>query len=116
MDCPGSGPKVSAASDGLRPLSLAGVDPRTDRTRAGPVLGPGAFRRSRWCRGRQREFIAVMAIRERSTFARRFSRVYHDVALPEVYRRFIMSDSYQPYRRSFIRGLSFYDPTEDVEL
>ena len=34
----------------------------------------------------------------------------------ERYREFIVSDSYLPYRRSFIRGLFSYDPAEHVEL
>jgi hypothetical protein len=57
----------------------------------------------------------VKTTRERSRFAQRFQRVYRDATLPRVYRAFITSDAYLPYRRSFIQGLETYGPT-DVEL
>jgi hypothetical protein len=40
-----------------------------------------------------------------------FGKVYRDVTLPAVYREFILNDSYLPYRRSVIHGLSTYGPT-----
>jgi hypothetical protein len=57
----------------------------------------------------------VKTTRERSRFAQRFQTVYRDVTLPEIYRVFVASDAYLPYRKSFIQGLSTYGPA-DVEL
>ena len=54
--------------------------------------------------------------RGRSAFAQKFQRIYGEARLPSVYRQFIVSDAYLPYRRSFMRGLLTYDPAEDVEL
>jgi hypothetical protein len=51
----------------------------------------------------------------RSKFAQQFERAYGDVPLPAVYRDFILSDSYVPYRQSVIRGLKTYGST-DVEI
>ena len=59
---------------------------------------------------------SVKARRPSSAFAQRFDRVYRNASLPRVYREFIVSDAYVPYRRSFIRGLFAYDPSEDVEV
>jgi hypothetical protein len=51
-----------------------------------------------------------------SAFAQKFDRVYRDARLPAVYRKFIVSDAYLPYKRAFIYGLLMYDPAEAVEL
>jgi len=59
---------------------------------------------------------ATINIRGRSPFAQKFHHVYGGVRLPSVYREFIESDAYLPYRRSFVQGLFTYDPTEYVEL
>jgi hypothetical protein len=52
---------------------------------------------------------------ERSKFAQKFADVYGSHPLPAVYRNFILSDSYLPYRKAVIHDLPTYGPTE-VEL
>jgi hypothetical protein len=57
----------------------------------------------------------VVSSTARNVFPQRFAAAYDGVALPAVYREFIASGSYIPFKRSFIRGLSTYGPS-DVEL
>jgi hypothetical protein len=52
---------------------------------------------------------------ERSAFSVAFERAFARATLPSIYRDFILSDAYLPYRRSYVRGVLHYG-ADDVEL